>query len=109
MATTAIAWRAKKQLALGIDPYLLCSAIAGRPALPARYPFRLGCPLFNRAAPRAIPVFNTVFSMGVLYHRRSPLDHLLEPESLARKGNYSRDPRGRRARGYTFTEGTMPK
>jgi len=28
--------------------------------------------------PRALRAFDTVFSMGVLYHRRSPMDHLLE-------------------------------
>jgi tRNA (mo5U34)-methyltransferase len=28
--------------------------------------------------PRPLKAFDTVFSMGVLYHRRSPLDHLLE-------------------------------
>jgi tRNA (mo5U34)-methyltransferase len=30
--------------------------------------------------------FDTVFSMGVLYHRRSPLDHLLELRSYLRDG-----------------------
>lgn len=32
------------------------------------------------------PVFDTVFSMGVLYHRRSPLDHLIELRHLLRPG-----------------------
>lgn len=32
------------------------------------------------------PLFDTVFSMGVLYHRRSPLDHLLELKALLRPG-----------------------
>lgn len=31
-------------------------------------------------------VFDTVFSMGVLYHRRSPLDHLLELKGCLRQG-----------------------
>jgi tRNA (mo5U34)-methyltransferase len=31
-------------------------------------------------------VFDTVFSMGVLYHRRSPLDHLLELKACLRQG-----------------------
>ena len=31
-------------------------------------------------------LFDTVFSMGVLYHRRSPLDHLLELRSALRPG-----------------------
>ena len=30
--------------------------------------------------------FDTVFSMGVLYHRRSPLDHLEQLRSQLRKG-----------------------
>ncbi len=31
-------------------------------------------------------VFDTVFSMGILYHRRSPFDHLLQLKSLLREG-----------------------
>lgn len=34
-------------------------------------------PLALEDLPEPRPVFDTVFSMGVLYHRRSPLDHLL--------------------------------
>lgn len=36
--------------------------------------------------PKDIRAFDTVFSMGVLYHRRSPLDHLLELRGLLRPG-----------------------
>lgn len=35
-------------------------------------------PLALEALPGPLPEFDTVFSMGVLYHRRSPLDHLLQ-------------------------------
>lgn len=35
-------------------------------------------PTVMEALPRPMKAFDTVFSMGVLYHRRSPLDHLLE-------------------------------
>jgi tRNA (mo5U34)-methyltransferase len=35
-------------------------------------------PLPMEKVPRDLQAFDTVFSMGVLYHRRSPLDHLLE-------------------------------
>ena len=28
--------------------------------------------------PRPLPHFDTVFSMGVIYHRSSPIDHLLQ-------------------------------
>ena len=31
-------------------------------------------------------VFDTVFSMGVLYHRKSPLDHLSQLKNQLRKG-----------------------
>ena len=35
-------------------------------------------PLGIDALPYGMKAFDTVFSMGVLYHRRSPIDHLLE-------------------------------
>ncbi len=35
-------------------------------------------PLTMEQLPRPLNAFDTVFSMGVLYHRRSPFDHLLE-------------------------------
>jgi tRNA (mo5U34)-methyltransferase len=36
--------------------------------------------------PRKLRAFDTVFSMGVLYHRRSPLDHLLDLKDCLRPG-----------------------
>ncbi len=36
--------------------------------------------------PAGLRAFDTVFSMGVLYHRRSPLDHLLELKGLLKPG-----------------------
>jgi tRNA (mo5U34)-methyltransferase len=36
--------------------------------------------------PEGMPAFDTVFSMGVLYHRRSPIDHLLQLKGLLRPG-----------------------
>jgi len=36
--------------------------------------------------PKELGCFDTVFSMGVLYHRRSPLDHLYELRSCLRSG-----------------------
>lgn len=36
--------------------------------------------------PKKLACFDTVFSMGVLYHRRSPLDHLYELRSCLRSG-----------------------
>ena len=35
-------------------------------------------PTVMEALPRPMKAFDSVFSMGVLYHRRSPMDHLLE-------------------------------
>ncbi len=35
-------------------------------------------PLGIEDMPYGLKIFDTVFSMGVLYHRRSPIDHLLE-------------------------------
>ena len=36
--------------------------------------------------PAALKAFDTVFSMGVLYHRRSPMDHLIELRDCLRPG-----------------------
>lgn len=36
--------------------------------------------------PLPLPAFDTVFSMGVLYHRRSPFDHLMQLKSCLRSG-----------------------
>ncbi|MGB5671884.1 MAG: tRNA 5-methoxyuridine(34)/uridine 5-oxyacetic acid(34) synthase CmoB, partial [Sedimenticolaceae bacterium] len=36
--------------------------------------------------PAGLQRFDTVFSMGVLYHRRSPIDHLLELRGALREG-----------------------
>jgi tRNA (mo5U34)-methyltransferase len=43
-------------------------------------------PLGIEELPQELHAFDTVFSMGVLYHRRSPLDHLLELRGLLRPG-----------------------
>ncbi len=43
-------------------------------------------PLTMEQFPRQHQLFDTVFSMGVLYHRRSPLDHIMELASVLRKG-----------------------
>lgn len=36
--------------------------------------------------PSSMPVFDSVFSMGVLYHRRNPINHILELKNLLRPG-----------------------
>ena len=43
-------------------------------------------PLGIEHLPAEMKVFDTVFSMGVLYHRRSPFDHLIELRDLLRPG-----------------------
>jgi tRNA (mo5U34)-methyltransferase len=43
-------------------------------------------PLAMEQVPPDLKAFDTVFSMGVLYHRRSPLDHLQELKDCLRPG-----------------------
>jgi tRNA (mo5U34)-methyltransferase len=43
-------------------------------------------PLGIEELPYGLKVFDTVFSMGVLYHRRSPIDHLMELRDCLKPG-----------------------
>lgn len=43
-------------------------------------------PLAMQDVPPRLRAFDTVFSMGILYHRRSPLDHLLDLRDSLRPG-----------------------
>jgi tRNA (mo5U34)-methyltransferase len=43
-------------------------------------------PLTLKQVPTSLNYFDTVFSMGVIYHRRSPIDHILELKSCLRPG-----------------------
>jgi len=43
-------------------------------------------PVGIEAVPKNLQAFDTTFSMGVLYHRRSPLDHLKELKETLRPG-----------------------
>ncbi len=43
-------------------------------------------PVRMEELPDKLELFDTTFSMGVLYHRRSPLDHLLELKGTLRRG-----------------------
>ena len=43
-------------------------------------------PLTIQQMPSKMEWFDTVFSMGILYHRRSPIDHLLQLKSLFKPG-----------------------
>lgn len=71
---------------LGIDPHLLFNLQywALRHFLPAPNVHVL--PLALEEMPAQSGAFDTVFSMGVLYHRRSPFDHLLSLRNCLREG-----------------------
>lgn len=71
---------------LGIDPSLLflCQFYALRRYLGQHSAHFL--PVGIEALPPNMGVFDTVFSMGVLYHRRSPIDHLMELKGQLRTG-----------------------
>ena len=43
-------------------------------------------PLGIDDVPEKLEAFDTVFSMGVLYHRRSPVDHILQLKDCLREG-----------------------
>jgi len=71
---------------IGVDPYLLnvmqFQAIA---KLYGRAPLYV-LPMGLEQLPTGLELFDTVFSMGVLYHRRSPIDHLLDLKACLRPG-----------------------
>ena len=74
------------EMVLGIDPHIAYVAQFWllkhfAPKLPV---FVL--PLTLEQLPSPLNYFDTVFSMGVIYHRRSPIDHLLELKSCLRPG-----------------------
>ena len=82
-------WRmagAGARLVIGIDPYLLsvCQYHALRAFLPDVPAWVL--PLKSHQLPENLPVFDTVFSMGVLYHHRSPFEHIAELRACLRPG-----------------------
>ena len=82
-------WRmrgAGARLVIGIDPTLLSvmqfhvvKHFAGD------HPVHV-LPLGIEDMPKELPAFDTVFSMGVLHHRRSPIDHLYDLRGLLRSG-----------------------
>ena len=84
------AWRMVGQgarLVIGIDPTRLFikQFEAIRHFADTNYPIHL-LPLGIEALPAEMNAFDTVFSMGVLYHRRSPFDHLIELRNCLRQG-----------------------
>ncbi len=82
-------WRmagAGARLVVGVDPHLLFSMQywAIRTYLKESPVYVL--PIALEALPQRLEGFDTVFSMGVLYHRRSPIDHLYALKDCLRKG-----------------------
>lgn len=85
-------WRmfgAGARLIIGIDPSWLFlvqfQAIKHLMGSDSFYPVYL-LPMGIEKIPASLNAFDTVFSMGVFYHRRSPMDHLLQLKSTLRKG-----------------------
>lgn len=103
---------ANADLVIGIDPHIAYVAQfwALKHFVPQLPLFVL--PVTLEQLPSPLPHFDTVFSMGVLYHRRSPIDHLLQLRNSLRSGGelvletlyiegeegYSLTPSGRYAR-----------
>ncbi len=71
---------------VGVDPnwLFLNQFLALKHFLPDLPAWHL--PLALEELPAKLEGFDTVFSMGVLYHRRSPIDHLLELKDCLLKG-----------------------
>ncbi len=82
-------WRmlgAGARLVLGVDPYLLnVMQFVAINKLYGEAPVYV-LPMGLEELPTGLELFDTVFSMGVLYHRRSPIDHLLELKACLRPG-----------------------
>jgi tRNA (mo5U34)-methyltransferase len=71
---------------IGVDPNWLffCQFLAMQRYLPDLPAWHL--PFALEELPEKLQGFDTVFSMGVLYHRRSPIDHLLALKDCLVKG-----------------------
>ncbi len=71
---------------LGIDPsarFLMQYNAIQKYAQDSRFDF---LPIGIEDMPTNLSVFDTVFSMGVLYHRRNPINHILELKGLLKDG-----------------------
>jgi tRNA (mo5U34)-methyltransferase len=74
------------ELALGVDPTILYAMQFLAVSRFLRVPRVAVLPLALEDLPAGMSGFDTVFSMGVLYHRRSPMDHLRDLRALLRRG-----------------------
>lgn len=79
-------WQAGAQQVIGVDPNLLFMTQfeAVSRYLPDAPVWLL--PLTLEDLPEPTGGFDTVFSMGVFYHRRSPIDHLLQLKACLARG-----------------------
>ena len=74
------------KLVIGIDPSpLFVMQYQAVRHFTGDYPLYV-LPLGIEAVPDNLYAFDTVFSMGVLYHRRSPMDHLLQLKKCLQPG-----------------------
>lgn len=74
------------KLAIGIDPsQKFLSQFRAIKHFLGKMPVHL-LPIGIEAMPAAMPLFDSVFSMGVLYHRRSPIEHIQQLKNLLRPG-----------------------
>ncbi len=71
---------------LGIEPFLVSVMQFQVIQRYLRDPEHHVIPIGIEDLPANLACFDSVFSMGVLYHRRSPLDHLLELKGCLRPG-----------------------
>ncbi|MBJ6725053.1 tRNA 5-methoxyuridine(34)/uridine 5-oxyacetic acid(34) synthase CmoB [Geomesophilobacter sediminis] len=82
-------WRmrgAGADFVLGIEPFLLSVQQFQVMQRYLRDPKHHVIPIGIEDVPADLACFDSVFSMGVLYHRRSPLDHLFELKGCLRRG-----------------------
>lgn len=74
------------QCAVGIDPTMLYVIQFYAFQKYIQNPAASVLPIGIDDVPMDIACFDSVFSMGLLYHRRSPLDHLMQCHSFLREG-----------------------
>lgn len=82
-------WRmlaSQPELVIGIDPSVLFNMQFQAVQHYAQDERIFLLPLTIQQMPENMQWFDRVFSMGVLYHRRSPFDHLLQLKSLLQPG-----------------------
>ncbi len=83
------AWKmvgAGAKTVIGVEPYLLSAVqFLAIQKYAGNYPFYF-LPVGVESLPKNRSLFDTIFSLGLLYHRRSPFDHLLEVRSLMKEG-----------------------